>query len=156
VGVDLSSNMLELARKRNLYSRLLCVDLVAALRAETSASYDIVTAADVFIYVGNLDPVIPAVRRALRPGGLFGFSVEALQGATVKAGALTMDGYHRGGTGRYAHAAAYLESLAQRNDFKVELVRESHLRLERNVPVKGWIVVWSASSPSPLATSALA
>jgi predicted TPR repeat methyltransferase len=40
-----------------------------------------VTAADVFIYVGNLDRVIPEIRRVLRPGGLFAWSAEAVEDA---------------------------------------------------------------------------
>ena len=47
------------------------------MKAEPASSYDLVTAADVFIYVGRLDALCE-VCRLLRPSGLFMFSVESL------------------------------------------------------------------------------
>src|SRR5262249_24223784 len=65
VGVDLSAKMLERARERNCYTRLLCSDLLAALDAEPACKHDVVTAGDVLVYVGNLDRVIPSIRRVI-------------------------------------------------------------------------------------------
>ncbi|HVW68473.1 MAG TPA: tetratricopeptide repeat protein, partial [Steroidobacteraceae bacterium] len=84
VGVDLAPNMIERAGARHLYTDLYCAELMTALAQEGAREvfYDIVTAADVFIYVGKLDAVIPAVRRVLRPGGLFALSAEAVEVVT--------------------------------------------------------------------------
>jgi predicted TPR repeat methyltransferase len=146
VGVDLSPNMLRRARQRQVYSRLLGADLITALQAEPPCRYDVITAADVFIYVGNLDAVVPAVRRALRPGGVFAFSVESLEDQANIAGGATPQGFRLCETGRYAHSSHYLEELARRHDFEIQLLRTVHLRSERQVPIMGQLSVWQAST----------
>jgi predicted TPR repeat methyltransferase len=133
-GVDLAPNMIERARARNIYTELRCEDLMTAL--SENVRYDVVTAADVFIYVGKLDHVVPAIRRALRPGGLFAFSAEAAE---------TTAGYRLGVMGRYAHDAGYLRRLAAENGFEIELLRETRVRFEHRRPVHGWLSVWRAS-----------
>lgn len=140
VGIDLAPNMIEQARARNIYTDLRCVDLVAALsRNEASEErYDIVTAADVFIYVGKLDEVIPAIRRALRPGGLFAFSAEAAEPLRDPRS----EGYRLGVMGRYAHSAEYLRKLAADSGLAVALMRETRIRSEHRHPVHGWLTVF--------------
>ncbi len=93
VGVDLSAKMLDKARERNLYQRLEQLDLLTMMQAEAAASYDVVFATDVFVYVGKLDELVHQVQRLLRPGGLFAFSVESLD-------ALTDDATQRSGPAR--------------------------------------------------------
>lgn len=140
VGIDLAPNMIEHARARKLYTDLRCADLGEALaRNEASADrYDIVTAADVFIYVGMLDEVIPAIYRALRPGGLFAFSAEAAEALRESHS----EGYTLGVMGRYAHSAAYLRKLAAASAFEVTLMRETRIRSEHRRPVGGWLAVF--------------
>jgi hypothetical protein len=55
--------------------------------------YDVVSAADVFIYVGKLDSVIPAVRKVLRANGLFAFSTEDAEDAPNIVNASPTAGY---------------------------------------------------------------
>jgi predicted TPR repeat methyltransferase len=136
-GIDLAPNMIERARARDIYTLLRCEDLVTALSRE--ARYDVITAADVFIYVGKLDAVIPAIRGALRPGGLFAFSAEAVASPA---------GYRLGLMGRYAHDAGYLQGLAAENGLAVELLRETRIRFEHRRPVRGWLTVWRAPGAS--------
>ncbi len=148
-GIDLAPNMIERARDRKLYTQLHCADLMAALAQEKERQrhYDVVTAADVFIYVGKLDALIPAIRQVLRPGGLFVFSaealeeIEALDGAEVAGGG---EGYRLGVMGRYAHGADYIRRLAAQNAFDVQLLRQTRIRLEHRRPVGGWLTVWRA------------
>ena len=97
-----------------------------------------VTAADVFIYVGKLDALVPAIRKVLNPGGLFAFSAEALEAS----GNAASQSYRLGVMGRYAHSAGYLRQLATRNGFHVELLRDIRIRLEHRRPVEGWLTVW--------------
>jgi predicted TPR repeat methyltransferase len=74
-GVDLSSRMLAHAERRGCYHRLDCAELIAHLDAHPAA-WDLIVAADVVIYFGDLTPLFAAVHRALRPGGRFAFSTE--------------------------------------------------------------------------------
>src|SRR5262249_45293854 len=105
--------------------------------------YDVVTAADVFCYVGKLDEVIPGVRRVLRAGGLFAFSVEALEQKASGEGPHAEDGYRLGAMGRYAHRAEYLRDLAAKSGFQVRMLSQTRLRYENRNPVQGWLTVWS-------------
>ncbi|GLI63302.1 hypothetical protein VaNZ11_006209, partial [Volvox africanus] len=60
-GVDLSAGMVEQAAKRGCYSRLAVAELVSFLEAEAAHDkanvgplYDLLVAADVFVYIGDL------------------------------------------------------------------------------------------------------
>ncbi|CAL1131927.1 unnamed protein product [Cladocopium goreaui] len=58
-GVDLSSKMLQVAReKQRGYDVLLCGDLVEIF--DETKSFDLVVAADVFVYLGDLSSVLHA------------------------------------------------------------------------------------------------
>jgi predicted TPR repeat methyltransferase len=142
VGVDLAPNMIERARDRNLYTDLRCADLmdVLALEARKADHFDVVTAADVFIYVGKLDAVVPAIREVLRPGGWFAFSAEAVESTP----GVSSSEFRLGMMGRYAHGADYLRRLAAQNEFAVELLRPTRIRFEHRRPVEGWLTVWRA------------
>lgn len=142
VGVDLAPKMIERAAARDLYTSLYCTDLMTALAQEIAHDvlYDVVTAADVFIYVGKLDEVIEAIRRVLRVGGLFAASVEGLEAGDAGGSA----DYRLGVMGRYAHAKHYLQRLAAGNSFEVIVLRETRIRLEHRRPVAGWLTVWRA------------
>jgi predicted TPR repeat methyltransferase/predicted Zn-dependent protease len=144
VGVDISTNMVRRSQERHLYTRLVCADLLEMLQAEPAASFDVVTAGDVFIYVGKLDEVVPAVRRLIRPGGLFAFSAEALTTDSSAAGTAGGAGYWLHTRARYAHRMEYLQGQAALNGFDIRSVRDIRLRFERGRPVPGWLMVWSA------------
>lgn len=133
VGIDISREMLARARARRAYDRLICGDLVAHLQA-TRARYDVIVAADVFVYLGDLAPVLRGARRVLRPGGLLGFSVELSDGDT----------YRLELTGRYTHALAYLRGVARACGFRVRHARPTTLRHERGFPVRAGVLVLQA------------
>jgi predicted TPR repeat methyltransferase len=132
-GVDLSPKMLEQASRKQIYGKLNCDEIVAWLErtAAESRAFDVVLSADVFIYVGNLEPAFKATSRILADDGLFVFSVEHLaQGSFVLLP-----------TGRYAHSTSYVRELASRHGFLVELSEQVNLRKERNVMIGGTIFV---------------
>lgn len=109
-GVDLSQPMLDRAAARGVYDQLVCADLVELLR-QTGERHDLVVAADVFIYVGDLAPVFAGVARVLRPGGVFCFTVEPADddGPPVTLHAQL----------RYAHSLPYLQGLAQQHSLRL-------------------------------------
>jgi len=150
-GVDLSSRMLAHAARRvmpdgsRVYDALLECDLVAALSA-SGASYDLILAADVFIYVGDLRDVFAAVRDALRPGGLFAFTIEVWDGH---------EDYRLLPTRRYAQSPAYIVNLAGEAGLHEVRRRESTLRLGEGLePVRGMVFLFrqpAGAAASPLA-----
>ena len=100
-GIDISGLMLEKARARDLYTELVQSSIETWLEQAPPAAYDIVLAADVLIYCGDLAPLFASIARRLVSGGLYAFSVEIASGESFVLQA----------SGRYAHPVAYIRSL---------------------------------------------
>lgn len=149
VGVDLSARMLEKANARNLYQRLVCSDLLAMMRGERASSYDVIIAADVFVYLGKLDEILVEIKRLLRPGGVFAFSVEDLV-ALRNGGGGQGDGiqpeYQLEITGRYTHSLGYLDRIASVNGFLGQATVAVRLRMEKDKPVNGHLMLWESGA----------
>ena len=128
-GVDLSPRMAEQAGRRGVYDNVEVGDLIGTLRAHP-LSYDLVAAADVLIYQGDLTPVMLAASAALRPGGGFAFTVERGEEA-----------FQLRASGRYAHSAAHLRAAAAAAGLLVRLVEETSTRREGGHPVPGLVCV---------------
>jgi predicted TPR repeat methyltransferase len=141
VGVDLSGRMLEKARERNLYQRLEQRDLLTMMRQEQASSYDVILAADVFIYLGNLADIVREAARLLRADGLLAVSVEALEESSGDASDPGKNDYRLQVSGRYSHSTDYLRRLAQESGFSRVDISPTELRLERGSPVRGWLAV---------------
>lgn len=130
-GIDLSPLMLAQAAKGERYARLVEGDLVAGLGHEPAASADLVTAADVMIYVGALTDLLAGAARVLRPGGHLAFSVQSHGG----------DGLVLGADARYAHGDALVREDLARAGLALLRLDSVTLRHEAGRPVPGRIVV---------------
>ena len=130
VGVDLSSAMVDKARQRAVYDTLHVGDIHDFLAAPQEP-YDLVLAADVFIYVGALDPVFGLLATRMRAGSWLAFTVEsAAPGQTVTLLPSL----------RYAHSPAYLRDLAHRHGFEMVAVCDKAIRFDQRHPVNGQFV----------------
>ena len=129
-GVDLSPAMLEEAGRKHLYDELAQGELTGWMAAHPGA-FDVIVATDVFIYIGDLAPVLAAARAALRPARLLGFSIERGDDAATKLQPNL----------RYAHSPGYVQGLAAAGDWRIEEQRDVVLRREKNVDVAGQLVV---------------
>jgi predicted TPR repeat methyltransferase len=134
-GCDLSGAMLDQAGQRKVYDLLEKAELVQFLEGHPD-SFDVVISADTLCYFGNLQGVAKAVRSALRVGGRFVFTVEALKEADG-------DTYRLLANGRYAHALAYVESVLRAADLLPQRTAGEVLREEVALPVHGWLVTAS-------------
>jgi predicted TPR repeat methyltransferase len=145
VGVDLSTRMLEKAHTRNVYQRLERLDLLTMMQGEKASYYDAIFAADVFVYLGKLDEIICAIKRLLRPGGVFAFTVEDLVVLRNEEGSQSVQReYQLENTGRYTHSASYLKKLAFDNSFQVKKMVATQIRMEFGEPVNGYLVLWQS------------
>ena len=132
VGCDLSGAMLERASGRGAYDELRKQELTAFLR-ERPGAFDLVVSADTLNYFGELGEVARAVRSALRAGGLFVFTLEALRDGA--------SGPHRlQDNGRYAHERGHARRVFEAAGLRVEAPVEAVLREEGQKPVRGWLV----------------
>jgi predicted TPR repeat methyltransferase len=128
-GVDISQALLAQARKLGIYRNLTHADIGAYLEGELSPA-DLVAAADVFIYVGELDAVFSSVRRVLAPHGCFAFMVEVSGGQDV----CLLPSL------RYAHSEAYIREIAAQHAFRVERIDRAPLRFDQTRPIEGLYV----------------
>jgi len=131
VGCDLSTAMLVRARQRDCYDALFKVELEHFLRHEP-ASFDALVSADTLCYFGPLDSVCAAAAGALRPGGIFVFTVEALDDGHEPWRLQT--------SGRYAHARTHVETALRAAGFDDPACECAVLRQEAGQPVHGWVV----------------
>ena len=129
-GVDVSSAMLEEARKLGLYRELVHADLAEFLAA-TALRCDLILAADVFIYVGGLTDVVRSARRILEPGGCLAFTVELAEAGRDVQLLPSL---------RYAHSEGYLRRLADEAGFTRVRAFQAPLRHDQAVPVAGLYV----------------
>jgi len=133
VGVDISANMVTRAQERGVYDEVVQAD-VGAWLAASQETFELVTAADVFNYIGELAPVFASGQRVLAPGGWFAFTVELAQGQADVMLQPSM---------RYSHSRAYVESLATPNGFDIAAMAQHPIREDQRAPIPGlfaWLV----------------
>jgi predicted TPR repeat methyltransferase len=134
VGVDLSPKMLSQAAARGVYDQLNCAELTEWLGA-CERKFDLVMAADVLCYFGDLEPVFARVRPVLAPGGRLGCSLEvAPEEESTEPCVLRPHG-------RYQHQLAYIESALTRAGLETVRISQAVLRRERGEPVAGHLVM---------------
>ena len=139
VGVDLSAPMLDRARALGVYDDLVQADIVEYLRGlnqpqqQQPQRHDLVLAADVFIYVGDMAPVFDALDPVIEPGGMFCFSAEL-------AGPACRTGFELQPSLRYAHTPDYLLGLAAQHGFDAVLMKHEPIRKDQLEPIDGLFV----------------
>ena len=140
-GVDLSDAMLAHARAKQVYDTLARRELTSYLR-EHRGAFDLIVAADTLVYFGVLQDVFTVAAGALRPRGLFVFTLEHSSGAG--------SGYQLELHGRYSHSRTYVTDHLTAAGFQ-STVADADLRLEAGAPVPG-LVVRAQLGGDPLAT----
>ena len=134
-GYDLSRNMLKEAAQKGVYDHLAQADLSLAAAASglfapgfERARADLVSAADVLMYLGDLATPLGLAADLLAPGGLLAFSVE-------DAGA--GDGFRLAQSMRYAHSEAYVQRCLNEAGFGVLAMERTVIRMDAGQPVQG-------------------
>ena len=129
VGVDIAKAMIAEARAKKIYTALFAMEIGAYLASNDAQRkpFDLVVAADVFIYVGKLDDIFATLVQRMAPKGLFAFSVESHAG----------DGFALCESGRYAHGAAYIERLAAAHGFTMAAREAIAIRKAKDGHVNG-------------------
>jgi predicted TPR repeat methyltransferase len=133
-GVDLSPLMVARARSKEIYDELHVASIAQFLQEATDASADLLLAADVFIYAGDLDPVLSEAARVLRPNGLFAFTLQ-------KQISVNGAGFCIGADLRYAHDPDYVTAIAARHNYELLQMTEESPRRERGHDVPGLVVL---------------
>lgn len=106
VGVDIAESMVNIARKKMLYDDLHVESLTSFLH-HCQSTFDLVVAADVMSYIGDLGDIIREVSKVVRAGGHFVFTAETSNDESC----LTEKGFRLLRNGRFGYSKAYLEQL---------------------------------------------
>ena len=131
-GVDISPEMLKIAKQKKVYSHLYNQDLKEFLDSHPD-SYDLITAADVFTYFGELNQLFILLYNSLRKNGRVLFSVSENN--------YNENDYFLHQSGRFLHNQKYIENSLKRQGFFVEKLNRACLRNEGEKKVYGWIVM---------------
>ena len=127
-GVDISAKMLEAARAKNIYDRLVQSDVVEFLY--NNHNYDWAIAADVLGYIGDLKEFAAAVS-----GIKLIFTTELYDGT---------EAYKVMPNGRYKHRQDYVENLLRDNGYTKISCKKMVLRKEDGKDVNG--ILWKAEN----------
>ena len=143
-GVDLSPKMLERARGLTtpagaaVYDALLDRDLLQLRRtdvlppADVATGVELVTAADVLVYFGDLRELMEAFAALTSPSAVLVFSCERATSEEAP------DGWRLRASGRFAHTKAYvLDEAARAGGFSLVSYEEIVPRTEYGKPVQG-------------------
>ena len=123
IGIDLSKNMLEIAKSKNIYDELLLGNIENLIT--DLSNIDLIVAADTFGYVGDLVKIFSSCHNALTPNGVAIFTVEKtnIYPYTLQQNA------------RFAHSQSYIEELVNKYNFKLLSCDDIVIRNQRNLPV---------------------
>ena len=132
-GVDLSPDMVKLARSRNIYDALDVAEITSWLdqpRKPFDVPFDVIVACDTLIYFGNLGQVLTPAAHLLGEGGVFAFSLERGDRRP----------FHLTDSGRYTHHPDHVLEAAADAGLSVLRMEEGFLRMEYGNDVTGLFV----------------
>ena len=98
--------------------------------------YQLVLAADVFVYVNDLKPILEGVAQLLTPDGLAAFTVETHAG----------DGIKLLPTLRFAYGETYMREAIAASELALLRLSAAAVRTEKGIPVQGLVVVAGAAA----------
>jgi len=127
-GVDISDKILSKANEKKLYKQLIKNDILNYL-ANTKEHFDLIIAADVFTYMGELTSLFKACTQKCDRGGVLCFSVEESEG----------DSFHLKETGRFGHSHSYIEKVCKEAGWKLIASERSKLRKDKDQWIYGYL-----------------
>ncbi len=130
-GIDLSDKMIEEAAKKGAYDHLEQAEIASFLE-RNPRRFNLVVAADVLIYIGDLRHFFEAASQAMLPSGMLAVSTERTTGAT----------YQLRSSGRFAHSPEYVKRCAASAGFTELTHQETTIRLEGASRTPGDIYLW--------------
>lgn len=130
IGVDISEEMLRVADEKKIYKRLVKDDILHFLQ-KASDCPDMILAADVFSYMGDLKRIFVECSLNIKQGGLFLFSVEESDSEMFELKT----------TGRFGHSATYIQKLCQQSGWRILQIDHSKLRKDRGEWIQGYLFI---------------
>mmetsp|Transcript_16800 Transcript_16800/g.23785 ORF Transcript_16800/g.23785 Transcript_16800/m.23785 type:complete len:563 (+) Transcript_16800:75-1763(+) len=159
VGVDLSPEMIEKAKQRNCYSKVVVGDVESIFSSydhpndikpmlDDSQMFDLVVACDVFVYIGDLRSIFDTVRECFQrakteviPGskGIFAFSTEFLEDDDAPEN----KDFILQTCARFSHKCSYVQKISREFGFQIRAIQKTVIRKNDGEDVYGNLVVLS-------------
>lgn len=121
VGVDLSMLMIEKAKFKKVYNKIYQNDIVEFL-TENTLDFNYFIAADVFVYIGDLNKIFELIKNRNKNRGRLVFSTEHIDG----------DSFCIEKSGRFSHSKNYIESLCEKYSYSIAYFKKFSLRMEQD------------------------
>jgi predicted TPR repeat methyltransferase len=128
-GVDLSDKMIEKSNEKNFYDELHNCDIGVFLD-NYATEYDLVIAADVFVYIGNIAELVKIIYEKQKKNGYFMFSIES---------SFKHNTFHLRDTGRYSHNVSYIKTILGNSLYKIIATVPTTIRNEKGKGIQGVI-----------------
>lgn len=137
IGVDLSKEMLQQAKRLGPYDSFTRQDIRDGIPGQNAHHFDYILAADVLVYHGHLDQIFQHIQSALKPKGFFLFTIELGEQAN----------YQILSSGRYQHSLSYIELVCQQNQLRILDKKPVVLREDKGEPVNGYLLITQPDLP---------
>lgn len=137
IGIDLSGEMLAIAKDRNVYDTLLQGEISHVLDG-LDQKFDFFLATDVLIYFQDLTGLFSSIRDKAAHDALFVFSTERYDG----------EGFAVMPTGRTEHSFEYVRAVAEKFNFKILQKISIPIRKEKENLIEGDLFILKLFSES--------
>ncbi|MBP5534319.1 MAG: methyltransferase [Alphaproteobacteria bacterium] len=132
VGVDISSNLLEIAKSKNIYSKTILSDALADIASEMYP-YDILIASETLSYFKDLKQAFEILNQKLTIGGMLFFS--------IKRNTLTKDDVLLYPPFLYIFSENYVRNSLLKNGFEIQSIQPMQDGSDENVHDKRYFYI---------------
>lgn len=129
-GIDLSENMLEQARKKEIYDRLIHGNILT-MHQELTKQHDLIICADTIPYFGALEKLFQTVKDYLKAQGIWVFTIESHY----------QTDYQLTESARYTHSPDYIKTCARKHGFEIIHSENLHLRSQQKSQIEGMVFI---------------
>lgn len=130
IGVDIACKMLAIAAQKNIYDDLIESEALGFLE-QARCKYDLILAADVLPYFGDLEELFIAIKSNLTQAGLFIFTTEISFSELWKL----QDSI------RYSHNPIYIKNLCNKYGYKIKLQKKVVARKQENFDLEEMLFI---------------
>ncbi|RUR07211.1 tetratricopeptide repeat protein [Legionella sp. km772] len=134
-GVDIAEKMIEHAKKKAIYDELLQMELLDFLKQDPK-HYDLIVAADVLPYFGDLAPLIQLVSEHLTEEHYFIFTTEINEESP----------WQLESSARFSHQPAYLNTLTKEHSLTIVKQEKIPARIQNQLPLEVMLYVTKKAS----------
>lgn len=124
IGVDIAEKMLKHAEQKNIYDKLVKMELIAYLEQDKE-SYDLIIAADVLPYLGDLGILMSLISQHLKEKNYFIFTTEINEQTP----------WQLESSARFSHQPEYILTLSQQHALKLVTQERIPARIQNQVPL---------------------